>query len=85
MSKESEICDFGVNHILFAQEKNHQPLKPFLVKLAYEDIDGKRYEETCQVDVRRFDGLAWQGESVAWRQMKAIEKIAKSLISPQSG
>ena len=77
VSNESEICAFGVNHILFAQEKDYPPLKPFSVKLAYEDIDGKRYEETCQVDSRQFDGLAWQGKSVAWRQMKAIEKMAK--------
>lgn len=78
VSNESEICVFGVNHILFAQEKDYPPLKPFTVKLAYEDVDGQRYEEMCLVDSRQLDGLAWQGKSVAWRQMTAIEKIAKS-------
>ena len=77
-SNESEVCVFGVNHILFAQEKPYPPLEPFSVKLEYEDIDGERYEEMCRVDSRQLDGLAWQGKSVAWRQMTAMEKIAKS-------
>lgn len=78
VSNESEICVFGAAHILFAQEKDYPPLKPFAVKLAYEDIDGERYEEMCRIDSRQLDGLAWQGKSAAWRQMTAIEKIAKS-------
>ena len=81
VSNESEVCVFGAAHVLFAQEKDYPPLKPFAVKLAYEDIDGERYEERCRVDSRQLDGLAWQGKSVAWRQMTAIEKIAKSAPS----
>ena len=81
VSNESEVCVFGAAHILFAQEKDYPSLKPFSVKLAYEDIDGERYEEVCRVDSRQLDGLVWQGKSVAWRQMTAIEKMAKSVHS----
>ena len=80
VSNESEICIFGAVHILFAQKKDYPPLEHFTVKLEYKDTDGKRYEETCRVDSRQLDGLAWQGKSVAWQQMKAIEKIAEFKI-----
>ena len=80
VSNESEICIFGAVHILFAQRKDYPPLEHFTVKLEYKDTDGKRYEETCRVDSRQLDGLAWQGKSAAWRQMVAIEKIAEFKI-----
>ena len=31
------------------------------------------------LDVNQFDGLAWSGTSVAWRQMKAVEGIEEQL------
>ena len=56
-------------------------MKPFSVVIEYEDVDGQSYEKRIVLDVKQFDGLAWSGASVAWRQMEALEGIAKHFKS----
>lgn len=70
---ESEVYEFGVKHALFGDS----PLKPFSVLIEYEDVDGEPGEERIALDVRQFKGLGWRGHSVSWRQMSALERIAK--------
>ena len=77
---ESEAYGLGAGHTLFG-EPPESPLKPFSVVIQYEDVDGQPYEKRIVLDVRQFDGLAWSGASVAWRQMEALEKIAKHFKS----
>ena len=74
---ESEIYEFGSAHTLFADP----PMKPFSVVINYEDVDGQSYEKRIVLDVKQFDGVEWPGVSVAWRQMKALEGIAKHFES----
>ena len=77
---ESEAYELGAGHTLFG-EPPESPLKPFSVVIQYEDVDGQPYEKRIVLDVRQFDGLAWSGASVAWRQMEALEGIAKHFKS----
>ena len=70
---ESEIYELGLDHTLFADP----PMKPFSVVINYEDVDGQSYEKRIVLDVKQFKGLEWSGASVAWRQMSALEGIAK--------
>ena len=77
--EESEAYELGAGHTLFG-EPPESPLKPFSVVIQCEDVDRKPYEERIVLDVRQFDGLAWSGASVAWRQMEALEEIAKHYI-----
>ena len=74
---ESEIYELGPGRTLFADP----PMKPFPVVINYEDVDGHSYEKRIVLDVKQFDGLAWSGASVAWRQMEALEGIAKHFKS----
>ena len=74
---ESEIYELGPGHTLFADPR----MKPFSVVINYEDVDGQSYEKRIVLDVNQFDGLAWSGTSVAWRQMKAVEGIAEHFKS----
>ena len=74
---ESEIYELGPGRTLFADP----PMKPFSVVINYEDVDGQSYEKRIVLDVKQFDGLAWAGASVAWRQMEALEGIAKHFKS----
>ena len=74
---ESETYELGAGRTLFADP----PLKPFLVVIQYEDVDGKPHEKRIVLDVKQFDGLAWSGASVSWRQMEALERIAKHFKS----
>ena len=74
---ESDICELGAGRTLFADP----PMKPFSVVINYEDVDGQSYEKRIVLDVKQFDGLAWSGASVAWRQMEALEGIAKHFKS----
>ena len=74
---ESEIYELGPGRTLFADP----PMKPFSVVINYEDVDGQSYEKRIVLDVKQFDGLAWSGASVAWRQMEALEGIAKHFKS----
>ena len=52
-------------------------LEPFPVVVTYADVNGKAYREEITLDVRQFDLLQWSGASSAWRQMRALEKIAE--------
>ena len=74
---ESEIYELGPGRTLFADP----PMNPFSVVINYEDVDGQSYEKRIVLDVKQFDGLAWSGASVAWRQMEALEGIAKHFKS----
>ena len=74
---ESEIYELGSRCTLFADPL----MKPFSVVIEYEDVDGHPYEKRIVLDVKQFDGLAWSGASVAWRQMEALEGIAKHFKS----
>ena len=74
---ESDIYELGVGRTLFADS----PMKPFTVVINYEDVDGKSHEKRIELDVKQFDGLEWSGASVAWRQMKALERVAKHFKS----
>ena len=76
-SGEFDAYPLGPTHSLITDSVATR-LKPFGVKIKYQDIDGKQYEESCQMDVRQFDGLVWAEHSVAWRQMRAVEKLAES-------
>ena len=70
---ESETYELGARRTLFAEP----PMRPFSVVVNYEDVDGQSYEERIEFDVKQFENLVWQGASVAWRQMEAMENIAK--------
>ena len=74
---ESEIYELGAGRTLFKPST----MKPFSVVIEYEDVDGQSYEKRIVLDVKQFDGLAWPGASVAWRQMAALENIAKHFKS----
>ena len=74
---ESEIYELGPGRTLF----DDPLMKPFSVVIECEDVDRKSYEERIVLDVKQFDGLAWSGASVAWRQMEALEGIAKHFKS----
>ena len=74
---ESEIYELGPGRTLFDDPR----MKPFSVVIEYEDVDGQPYEKRIVLDVKQFDGLAWSGASVAWRQMEALEGIAKHFKS----
>ena len=74
---ESEIYELGPGRTLFADPR----MKPFSVVINYEDVDGQSYEKRIVLDVKQFDGLAWLVTSVAWRQMQALEGIAKHFKS----
>ncbi len=74
---ESEIYELGPGRTLFDDPR----MKPFSVVIEYEDVDGQSYEKRIVLDVKQFDGLAWSGASVAWRQMEALEGIAKHFKS----
>ena len=74
---ESETYELGAVRTL-----GSKPLmKPFSVVIEYEDVDGKSHEKRLVLDIKLFDGLAWSGASVSWRQMAALEKIAKHFKS----
>ena len=70
---ESDTYPMGADRTLFAEPE----MKPFSVVLNYKDLDDKSYEDRVELNVMQFKGLAWQGASVAWRQMEALEKIEK--------
>ena len=74
---ESEIYELGAGRTLFKPPT----MKPFSVVIKYEDVDGQSYKKRIVLDVKQFDGLAWPGASVAWRQMAALETIAKHFKS----
>ena len=69
----SERYELGAARTLFMRPL----MKPFPVVIEYEDVDGQPYEKRIVLDVKQFDGLAWPGASVEWRQMDALEKIAE--------
>lgn len=77
---ESEIYHLGTAFFLFGND-SEKPLKPFSVLIEYEDVDRKSYGERITLNVRQFERLEWQGPSVAWRKMRALEKIEKHLKS----
>ena len=69
----SDTYELGAARTLF-----ERPLmKPFPVLIEYEDVDGQPSEKRIVLDVKQFDGLAWPGASLGWRQADALEKIAK--------
>ena len=72
---ESEVYEIGAKRTLFSEPR----MKPFTAVINYEDVDGRSHNERSLLDVSQFDGLAWQGTSVSWRSMKALENIAKLL------
>ena len=78
-SGESEEYPMGSVRTLFEKPL----LPPFPVEVAYADVDGKKYSEKITLDVKHFELLQWQGSSVAWRQMEAMEAIAKKLTAKQ--
>ena len=73
-SGESEIYEMGPPDA----PDGDSPLAPFPVDITYADVDGEVYSEEITLDVRQFDFLQWEGAFVAWRQMKAVETIAKA-------
>ena len=74
-SGETEIYEMGSKDTLFADPV----MLPFPVDITYMDVDGIVYQEKIMLDVTQFKLLQWRGASVAWRQMKALEDIAKLL------
>ena len=72
---ESEVYEIGTKRTLFSEPR----MKPFTAVINYEDGDGLPHNERSLLDVGQFDGLAWQGTSVSWRSMKALENIEKLL------
>ena len=50
-------------------------LEPFTTLIQYVDVDGLPYEEEIVLDLNQFRELAWQGRSVLWRTMEAVENI----------
>ena len=77
---ESETYELGAGRTLFSKPL----MKPFSVVIEYEDVDGKSHEKRVVLDVKQFDGLAWSGASVAWRQMAALERITKQCSASSS-
>ena len=74
-NSDSDIYSMGSRVNLFADPE----MKPFSVVLEYDDLNGKSYMNKVELDMKQFKGLAWQGASVAWRQMDALEKIKKQV------
>ena len=79
-SGESDEYSLGTSKHLF----DDPPMEPFEVVLSYKDLDGESHNELVKLDVKQFKGLAWQGASVAWRQMAALEQIKEILNRIQS-
>ena len=53
-------------------------MKPVWVNTTYEDVDGRKYEEALELDVRQFSYIIFpEGSSV--RQSKMLERIAKAI------
>ena len=73
-SGESELYEMGSRSNLF----DDPVLDPFPVVVTYADVDDKTYRKEITLDVRQFELLQWRGESVAWRQMAAVENLAKT-------
>ena len=64
----------------FYPTSGQPPLKLFVVKTKYQDIDGNSYEGTDQIDVSRLIEL--ESSIVgpeAWQQAAAVERIANCL------
>ena len=74
---ESETYELGAVRTLGSEPR----MKPFSVVIEYEDVDGKSHENRLVLNVKQFEDLAWRGASVSWRQMEALEKIAKHFKS----
>ena len=74
-SGETERYSMGASHTLFSDP----PPVPFPVVVTYEDVDGKKYTEETTLDVKQFMFLPLPVSSTDWRQMAAMEKIAKVL------
>ena len=74
-SGESEVYEMGSRSNLFEDPV----MDPFPVVVTYADVDGKAYREEITLDVRQFELLQWRAASVAWRQMAAVENLAKTL------
>ena len=70
---ESETYELGAVRTLASKPY----MKPFSVVIEYEDVGGESHEKRVLLDVKQFEGLMWARASVAWRQMEALEEIAK--------
>lgn len=74
-SGESEIYLLGTNMQLFKDP----PMNPLTAIIQFEDIDGQSYESHIILDVTQFKDVTWETSSVAWRGMRALEKIEHTL------
>lgn len=66
---------FGVGHQLFAEPR----LKPFSVKVGYDDLKGKRRSAEYELDVSQFDGLITLGSPAEHEMAEAMKKIASHI------
>ena len=78
-SGESECYFFAPLHSLAKTKSGTKELmKPVRVNTTYEDVDGRKYEEALELDVRQFSYIIFpEGSSV--RQSKMLERIAKAI------
>ena len=75
---ETVTFPLGETHRIISKE-GKTPLRAFSVVCEYSDMNGLMHSRERQVDVRQFKGLRWRTGSVAYRQLKALEKIEKHL------
>ena len=55
------------------------PMENFTVQLEYEDLDGKSYEHSIDLDVKEFQKLVRIHSSVARKQLAVLESIDDSV------
>ena len=79
-SGETDTFPLGQTRAIISED-GKSPLQPFSVICEYEDIDGVGYAKEYRLDVRQFKGLRWVSQSMVYRQVVALEKIAKRLSS----
>lgn len=78
---ERIVTFFGVASELFAGDG----LKPFSVKVGYEDIKGRRIEEDFSLDIAQFRSITMLGAPAEHEVAEALKKVAKFVDGWTSG
>ena len=73
--EEAETYHFGTATNLFKDP----PMESFTVQLEYEDLDGKHYDHSVNLNVKEFQKLVRVSSSVARKQLTALEGIDTSV------
>lgn len=73
---EKLVAYFGRGPNLYQEPR----LKPFDVKVEYENIDGKKCIRKYKLDVSQFDGLSSLGTPADYEMAQALKKIANEVV-----